>query len=185
MNICESGISLACKNQRTYKGYLWKYYEDIIEGEEWRKLTIDGFNIEVSSEGRIRTPTGKITRGTNNNKSYMRVHLGELHYLVHRLVCMTFHPISNPEEYSVDHIDENHYNNSLSNLRWLTIGENIAEAKRKPVYQIGPNGEILAMYVSISEASRNTGINLSGICACCIGRRLTAGGYKWKYAEKK
>jgi len=39
---------------------------------------------------------------------------------VHRLVCMAFHPIDNPQDYQVDHIDNNPMNNTASNLRWVT-----------------------------------------------------------------
>ena len=44
-------------------------------------------------------------------------------------------------------------------------------------------GEIIAIYPSISEAERKTGIKNSHICWCCKGKRKTAHGYKWKYAN--
>ena len=37
------------------------------------------------------------------------------------------------------------------------------------------------VYYSIAEASRDTGVAASGICACCINTRKTAGGYHWEY----
>ena len=41
------------------------------------------------------------------------------------------------------------------------------------------------VYLSAREASRQTGVNISGICIVCNGGRLhTAGGYHWKYAEE-
>ena len=40
--------------------------------------------------------------------------------LVHRIVCQAFHPIDNPEEMCVDHIDNNRTRNCQSNLRWVT-----------------------------------------------------------------
>lgn len=36
---------------------------------------------------------------------------------------------------------------------------------------------------SLAEAVEKTGVNRSGIIACCKGRRKTAGGYCWRYAE--
>ena len=39
---------------------------------------------------------------------------------VSRLVCMAFHPIENPEQFQVDHIDSNPQNNRASNLRWVS-----------------------------------------------------------------
>ena len=29
-----------------------------------------------------------------------------------------------------------------------------------------------------------TGVARSGICNCCKGKRLSSGGYQWKYKEK-
>ena len=40
--------------------------------------------------------------------------------LVHRIVCQAFHPIDNPQEMCVDHIDNNRTRNCQSNLRWVT-----------------------------------------------------------------
>lgn len=40
-------------------------------------------------------------------------------------------------------------------------------------------------YFSISEADRKTGIDFRNISACCIGKRQSAGGYKWKYKKKR
>lgn len=40
------------------------------------------------------------------------------------------------------------------------------------------------VYVSINDASRKTGINASTIWSVCKGKRKTAGGYHWKYAEE-
>ena len=39
------------------------------------------------------------------------------------------------------------------------------------------------IYYGLSEASRQTGIALSNICNCCKGKRKTAGGYIWRYAN--
>lgn len=43
---------------------------------------------------------------------------------VHRTMMKSFFPIDNPELFEVDHIDCNSFNNTLSNLRWLTPYEN-------------------------------------------------------------
>ena len=45
---------------------------------------------------------------------------------MHRAVLETFNPIENEECYVVDHIDGIKTNNSLENLRWLTIEDNTA-----------------------------------------------------------
>jgi hypothetical protein len=50
-----------------------------------------------------------------------------------------------------------------------------------PIVQIDKNGIIIAEYPGISEAARLTGLNKSGICECCKGKRKTFGGFKWQY----
>lgn len=46
-------------------------------------------------------------------------------------------------------------------------------------------GQIICVFPSITDAERETGINNPHICSCCKGRRKTAGGYIWKYADNK
>ena len=53
-------------------------------------------------------------------------------YLVHRLVMLTFHPIDNPEEMQVNHMDGIKTNNKDTNLEWATQEENMLHA-----YNIG------------------------------------------------
>jgi len=50
----------------------------------------------------------------------------------------------------------------------------------KGVHQYTVAGVYVAMYVSQSEAYRQTGVNNKSISACCNNKALTAGGYKWE-----
>lgn len=52
-------------------------------------------------------------------------------FSVHRLILSTFCPCENMQEMTVDHIDGNHQNNKLSNLRWTTIQENLNNPNTK------------------------------------------------------
>lgn len=56
-------------------------------------------------------------------------------------------------------------------------------AHGRPVNQYSLDGEYITTYCTASEASRQTGINYSGIQRCCKHeyRFKTAGGYKWEY----
>lgn len=60
------------------------------------------------------------------------------------------------------------------------ISENIPS---KQVLQFSKNGEFIAEYPSIKEASRQTGCYQQHICKCCKGKRKSAGGFIWKYKE--
>ena len=53
----------------------------------------------------------------------------------------------------------------------------------KPVVQLTKDDECIAEFYSISEAQRQTGINVSNIHNVCNGKYgfKTAGGFKWKF----
>ena len=50
--------------------------------------------------------------------------------------------------------------------------------------QLNDNGEVVAKYSSIKEASIKTGINYKSIVNCCSGVTKKAGGYYWKHKQK-
>lgn len=97
-------------------------------------LTIPGFeDYEASNLGNIRNKlTGRILRQSLNKEGgYYRVSLYRKHYYVHRLVAMTFFD-EDIEGLDVNHIDGDHWNNHVSNLKIVTRKENIRHA-----YQAG------------------------------------------------
>ena len=110
---------------------------------------------------------------------------------VHRLVAETFIP--NPDNLpQVNHKDENRANNSISNLEWCdgkynsNYGTGHARqtmACSKPCIQKTLDGEFVAVYPSMKEAERKTGITNSTISKVCRGEKwhYTAGGYLWEF----
>lgn len=56
--------------------------------------------------------------------------------------------------------------------------------KRKKIYQLDLQGHILNTFSSMAEAERMLGIAQSNISYVCNGRRKTAGGYKFIFAEE-
>ena len=59
-------------------------------------------------------------------------------------------------------------------------GIRVIETMSKPVVQLNAkNGETINEFPSIQEAQRQ--LKVSHIWDCIVGRRNTAGGYKWKY----
>lgn len=57
------------------------------------------------------------------------------------------------------------------------------KSQSKAVIQFDKNGTMIREYNSMSEAERITGISISGIGACCQHKRLTAGGFTWRYKD--
>ena len=51
----------------------------------------------------------------------------------------------------------------------------------KPVIQFTKEGTFVAEYESTLVAKNITGINSSNISKCCLGKRKSAGGFKWAY----
>jgi hypothetical protein len=112
-----------------------------------------------------------------------------------RLVAEAFIP--NPDNLpTVDHINRIRTDNRVENLRWATMDlqvknrdtEGIIEkminkpSLSKSVKQYTLDGQLVAEYPSIAEASRQTGTSHSKIVLVCQGKRKTAGGYIWQYA---
>lgn len=89
-----------------------------------------GYYIEVTTRFKTytRSVSAKIINGRVNNFGYLVVELQKGNaFQVHRLVAEAFIP--NPEsKRTVNHIDGNKQNNSLSNLEWNTYSENIVHA---------------------------------------------------------
>ncbi len=179
-------ITKACNQGTKSKGFCWKYHFDIIPGEIWMKLTINGTIIDVSSVGRIRHANGRETYGSRTGAGYRSVHMRGKTYSVHRLVCLGFHtnPDSKP---TVNHIDRNKENNNKNNLEWSTHreqGQHVTQTSIwKVVRQLTKTGEKVTEYKSLKEASEKTGINKGNICSVCVGNRKSAGGFKWEYAN--
>jgi DNA-binding transcriptional regulator YiaG len=113
--------------------------------EIWRPVPTFEDLYEVSSHGRVRSLDRIVDRsdGTtahykgrvltpNTSGRYLRVLLHgrdgrEEQKSVHRLVAKTF--ISNPKDKpEVNHIDNDPTNNHVSNLEWVTRGENVSHA---------------------------------------------------------
>jgi len=51
----------------------------------------------------------------------------------------------------------------------------------KAVQQLTKDGVPISDHYSISQASRDTGVNLHNIQSVCSGKRKTAGGFRWRY----
>ena len=189
-------ISQACLDMMSsYRGYRWRYYEDTVQqpdGEEWKSIVYKGRELEVSNLGRVRTTRGQII-GHETDHGYMFIKCNSIHVGIHRLVCLAWRPIENPEMFFVNHIDNNSKNNRLENLEWVTALGNRDHYCRnflvrgnsnqgRPVEQLTRDGEVIAVFGSAKEAFEKTGIQCTNISKVCQGKTLkSAGGFVWRY----
>lgn len=112
---------------------------------------------------------------------------------VHRVVAQAFIPnIENKPQ--VNHKDGNKLNNCVNNLEWVTSKENINHAVKHNLIDVKKNlknfegikvnqihdGRIINTFNTVSEASKITGINRTGIQKVLRGIQKTSGGYYWE-----
>lgn len=53
--------------------------------------------------------------------------------------------------------------------------------RSKKVYQLTKDGTLVKVWDYMQQASDKLGITKTNISACCLGKRPSAGGYKWTY----
>lgn len=144
-----------------------------------------------------------------HNKGYLQVELAKngkkKMITVHRLVALTFIP--NPDNLPViNHKDENKMNNGVENLEWCTVSYNTSYSKdnhpekyrvinrqrcrsvpykhRQKVEQIdATSGAVVKIWADIVTIKNELNYNNWSIIECCNGKRKTAYGFKWRFAN--
>jgi len=177
---------------KNYKGI----YKITDEGRVYSIKRIDKQGKEVG---------GRFLKLHNNGKDYLKVVLSkdgkiERKY-IHRLVAKHFIPNSQ-NKCCINHKDGNPKNNYYFNLEWCSYSENIKhsfkklnrkatykgkfgkEHNRSRVYsQYDKSGNFIKKWYSSYEIQRGLGIIQQNISKVCKGKRKTAGGFIWKYAD--
>lgn len=176
--------------------------------EEWRDVVgYEGY-YEVSNMGRVRSIGRYVKTAWGFRFKQPHIMSENIHpitgyhmvclakdgakrtYMVHRLVAFAF--IANPENKpQINHKNENKSDNRSANLEWMTAKENnnfgtknerVSKANKtskcKPVAQI-KDGVVVEIFPSTISAKHIA--DPGHIGACALGKRLTAGGYAWKY----
>jgi hypothetical protein len=125
-------------------------------GERWiwidvpnfRRTSFPSANQFVSSWGRVMKNSGDITSATND---YLKVSIPtcgkdlgapgfSTNYALHTVVAYTFLGPPPTNEHTVDHINRNHFDNQIGNLRWASPVEQLNNRERLKVL-VNYNGE--------------------------------------------
>ncbi len=157
----------------------------------------------VDSIGRNRNVKSKVLSIVIMNTGYKSVDLCfnnvKHKKLIHILLAIAFIP--NPENKpTVNHKNGIKLDCTLDNLEWATYGENNKHAidnglRKSPwigitgkdhpiskvVIQYDKNDNYINEFDNSRIAEKLTGISYKHISCCCIGKRKTTGGFKWKY----
>lgn len=104
--------------------------------EEWRQIAESPPGYRVSNKGRVKRPNGAFSAITYTIEGYCKVRVGLLtRRTIHRLVALAFigpdPTVEGGPRYVVDHIDDNPYNNKVTNLQWITNSENLKKGFRQ------------------------------------------------------
>lgn len=114
------------------------------------------------------------------------------HKRVNRLVAEAFIP--NPENKPiVNHIDYNKENNSVTNLEWVTQRENVTHSAKVGRYSNNRAKEIFSLdnemrvkrHRSLTDASKETGVDIGNIVRACNSKSRKCGNYLWFRTERE
>lgn len=159
-------------------------------------------NYYISETGVVTNKnTGRLLRQSSNGKGYLQLSLSNCGKsstrVVHRMVYEAY--VGEIKEgMEINHIDGNKKNNSVNNLEQITHLENVNKAVEIGLIKSGSNCKLskgviqfsalnykkLNTYGSARIASKKTGVPSSSISLVCNGKRITAGGYIWKFKKE-
>ena len=97
-----------------------------LERWKWNKE----YRIYVSTLGNFKDEYKNNMPVYTGNNGYLSVKTMHGFKLAHRLVMLTWMPIPNAEELTVDHLNHNKRDNSIYNLEWVSKQENWERAMR-------------------------------------------------------
>lgn len=97
-----------------------------IEKWKWNKE----YRIYVSNFGHFKDEHKQLLSIKISQKGYCYVYTNRGFKLAHRIVMLTWNPIPDAENLTIDHLNHNKRDNSLNNLEWVSRQENLNRANR-------------------------------------------------------
>lgn len=171
-----------------------EYYTTDLNGEEWKQIF--DYSYSVSNYGRVRNDKTYLLLKPSLTCGYNKVRLSKdgkvKDFLVHHLVYQVFNNQKEiPNGYVIDHIDGNKTNNHLTNLRIITLSQNVNAAfykqktnkSCKKVQQLTLDDKPIADFPSAAEAARQLHLDSSTISKVCRGINKSHGGFHFRYIE--
>lgn len=164
--------------------------------EQWRHVKINGQDTPymVSNMGEIKNKHDKMMKQHKDKGGYCKIGLyinkKTKQSFVHRLVALAF--LGDCFNKVIHHKNGICDDNRLENLEITTQKRNVqysySNTTRKnssrQVEQYDYDENLIQEYISIGEAGKSVKIKFAGdISRVCNGKRLSAGGYVWKWSN--
>jgi hypothetical protein len=74
-------------------------------------------------------------------------------------------------------------NQQKEKMKGKSLPKFVYEKAQKPIYQLDMNGNLITNHISKAAAAKLLNIDPSSISNCALGKRKSAGGFKWNYAN--
>lgn len=175
----------------TAYGFRWRYVEETTHcGELWKPVELIK-NCEdywVSNQGRLRSPSGRISSGSSSGTGYLKFSISSRSYLAHRVVAQAWIP-NDHSKTCVNHINGLKHSNTVENLEWVSLAENSQHSHVTGLCKTGKQirqicmvtNKTIATFRNAAVAARELGIDRSSITK--VARQLVkqCGNYYWRY----
>ena len=202
LGLSSGGVSSCARGRQKRDGdYEFRFAEptepSMLDGEEWR--TVGRRGAAVSSRGRYRDCRGVVRTPRPVRSGYVSICIASRLRVIHRVIAEAFHlPGRTAERDEINHIDGNPSNNHLSNLEWVSRGENTRHSYAtntqrrnggarisKPIEVKHAGSECWVRFASVSEAARALGLTLSSVSSCALGRQKRVRGRRRTVGVRK